>query len=204
MLFNDSYLTIEKKSEGVFRDRGSKFIGLAFPVSEEGEIKVILTQLKKEHTAANHFCYAYRLGPDKQNYRSNDDGEPSGSAGKPILGQIQSKDITDVLIVVVRYFGGTLLGVPGLIHAYKQAAIEALQVVPIIEKHIQYIYQAFFSFERINDIMRLLKENEAKIINQEFTETCKIEFQIKKKDANKLEQNFSKFFDVTLKSLKTI
>ena len=203
MLFNDSYFTIEKKIEGVFRDRGSKFIGLAFPVTTENEIKDILSQLKKEHPSANHFCYAYRLGVDKQNFRANDDGEPSGSAGKPILGQLQSKDLTNVLVVVVRYFGGTLLGVPGLINAYKQAAIEALQGASIIEKHIQYIYQAFFSFERMNDVMRLLKENEAKITNQDFTEICKIEFQIKKKDAEKLEKQFSKFFDIKLKSLKT-
>ena len=203
MLFNDSYFTIEKKAEGIFRDRGSKFIGIAFPVATENEIKDILSQLKKEHPSANHFCYAYRLGADKQNFRANDDGEPSGSAGKPILGQLQSKDLTNVLLVVVRYFGGTLLGVPGLINAYKQAAIEALQVVTIIEKHKQYVYCTFFSFERLNDVMRMLKENEAKIINQEFTETCKIEFQIKKKDAEKLEQQFSKFFDIKLKSLKT-
>jgi uncharacterized YigZ family protein len=203
MLFNDSFFTIEKKAEGVFKDRGSKFIGLVFPVITENEIKDILSELKKEHTSANHFCYAYRLGADKQNFRANDDGEPSGSAGKPILGQLQSKDLTNVLLVVVRYFGGTLLGVPGLINAYKQAAIEALQVATIIEKHIQYIYHAFFSFERMNDVMRLLKDNEAKIINQEFTETCKIEFQIKKKDAEKLEKQFAKFFDVKLKLLKT-
>lgn len=203
MLFNDSYFTIEKKAEGIFRDRGSKFIGIAFPVATENEIKDILSQLKKEHPSANHFCYAYRLGADKQNFRANDDGEPSGSAGKPILGQLQSKDLTNVLLVVVRYFGGTLLGVPGLINAYKHAAIEALQVAPIIEKHIQYVYCTFFSFERLNDVMRMLKENEAKIISQEFTETCKIEFQIKKKDAEKLEQQFSKFFDIKLKSLKT-
>jgi uncharacterized YigZ family protein len=203
MLFNDSFNTIEKKAEGIFRDRGSKFIGHAFPVTTENEIKDILVQLKKEHPSANHFCYAYRLGADKQNFRANDDGEPSGSAGKPILGQLQSKDLTNVLLVVVRYFGGTLLGVPGLINAYKQAAIEALQVVPIIEKHIQYLYQTSFSFERMNDVMRMLKENDAKIINQEFTENCKIEFQIKKKDAEKLEQQFSKFFDLKLKALKS-
>jgi len=203
MLFNDSYFTIEKKSEGVFRDRGSKFIGLAFPVTNENEIKDILSQLKKEHPSANHFCYAYRLGSDKLNFRANDDGEPSGSAGKPILGQLQSKDLTNVLLVVVRYFGGTLLGVPGLINAYKQAAIEALQVSAIIEKHIQCVYHAFFSFERMNYVMRLLKENEAKITNQEFTEICKIEFQIKKKDSERLEKQFSNFFDVKLKSIQT-
>jgi len=203
MLFNDSFFTIENKAEGVFRDRGSKFIGLAFPVTTENEIKNILSELKKEHPSANHFCYAYLLGADKQNFRANDDGEPSGSAGKPILGQLQSKDLTNVLLVVVRYFGGTLLGVLGLINAYKQASIEALQFAQIIEKHIQYNYHTFFSFERMNDVMRLLKENEAKIINQEFTETCKIEFQIKKKDAEKLEKQFAKFFDVKLKSLNT-
>lgn len=201
MLFSDSYLTIEKKSEGTFRDRGSKFIGLAFPVSTEKEVKEILTELKKNHPSANHYCFAYRLGADKQNYRANDDGEPAGSAGRPILGQLQSKDLTDVLIVVVRYFGGTLLGVPGLINAYKQAAVEAIKSSTIVEKHILFNYMLDFSFDRINYAMRLLKENECKIISQTFTETCQIQFKIRKKDITKLKQQCVKFFDVKLTQL---
>jgi len=196
MLFSDSYHTIEKPVEGIFRDRGSKFIGFAYPVTKESEIKDIILKLKKEHTGANHHCYAYRLGADKQNYRANDDGEPAGTAGKPILGQIQSKDLTNILIVVVRYFGGTLLGVPGLINAYKNGAIEALNNASIIETHIMYFYKVTFSFERMNDIMRILKENSCKIVQQDFAEDCTIEFSVKKSGSEKLEQQLTKIFDI--------
>ena len=136
MLFSDTYLTIEKKSETLYKDKGSKFLTFAFPVQNDQQIKEVLTQLKKEHPSANHHCYAYRLGADKLNFRANDDGEPSNTAGKPILGQIQSNDLTNILIVVVRYFGGTLLGVGGLIQAYKNSAAEVLKVSHIIEKFI--------------------------------------------------------------------
>ncbi|MBK6836500.1 MAG: YigZ family protein [Bacteroidetes bacterium] len=196
MLFSDSYHTIEKPVEGIFRDRGSKFIGFAYPVTKESEIKDIILKLKKEHTGANHHCYAYRLGADKQNYRANDDGEPAGTAGKPILGQIQSKDLTNILIVVVRYFAGTLLGVPGLINAYKNGAIEALYNATIIETHIMYFYKVSFSFERMNDIMRILKENSCKIVKQDFAEDCSIEFSVKKSGSEKLEQQLTKIFDI--------
>ena len=203
MLFSDSYLSIEKPAEGVFKDRGSKFIGFAYPISKEEEIKEIIRNLKKEHPGANHHCYAYRLGADKQNYRSNDDGEPAGSAGKPILGQIQSKDLTNILIVVVRYFGGTLLGVPGLINAYKNAAIEALNKAHIIETHIMFHYKVDFAFERMNDVMRILKENHCKIIHQNFLDTCTIEFSVKKINSEKLEQQLKNFFDITFVFLKS-
>lgn len=196
MLFSDSYFTIDKPVEGIFRDRGSKFIGFAYPVTKESEIKDIILKLKKEHTGANHHCYAYRLGADKQNYRANDDGEPAGTAGKPILGQLQSKDLTNILIVVVRYFGGTLLGVPGLINAYKNGAIEALNNATIIETHIMYLYKVSFSFERMNDIMRILKENSCKIVKQDFAEDCSIEFSVKKIGSEKLEQQLTKIFDI--------
>ena len=197
MLFSNSYLSIEKPAEGTYRDRGSKFIGFAYPVSKESEIKEIIHYLKKEHTAANHHCYAYRLGANKQNYRANDDGEPSGTAGKPILAQIQSKELTNVLVVVVRYFGGTLLGVTGLINAYKNAAIEALNKAHIIEIHIMYHYKVHFSFERMNDVMRLLKENNCKIIHQDFLDTYTVVFSVKKNSSEKLEQQLKKFFDIT-------
>lgn len=200
MLFSDTYYTIEKECEALFKDRGSKFIAFAFPVQNEAVIKEKLTALKKLHPSANHHCYAYRLGADKQNYRSNDDGEPAGTAGKPILGQIQSKDLTDILIVVVRYFGGTLLGVGGLINAYRSAAAEVIGTAAIIEKHIQFVYKASFTFERTNDIMRLLKENEAKLRNQEYTDTaCEFEFSVRKQNADKLEDQFRQLFDVKLK-----
>lgn len=203
MLFSDTYFTIEKPAEALFRDRGSKFIGLIYPVSSEAEIKEIIQKLKKEHGGANHHCYAYRLGADKQNYRTNDDGEPAETAGKPIFGQIQSKDLTDILIVVVRYFGGTLLGVPGLINAYKNAAAEAIAVSSIIEKHITFVYKVEFSFERMNDIMRILKENNCKVIKQDFVELNTIEFSIRKQSSEKIEQQLTALFDVKYNYLRT-
>ena len=144
MLFEDTYLTIKEPSEGLFKDKGSKFSSFAFPASSEEDVKKFLAELKKQHPSANHHCYAFRLGADKQAYRANDDGEPSNTAGKPILGQIQSKDLTNILIVVVRYFGGTLLGVSGLINAYKLAAAEAIQNATIIEKTVDDIYEIKF------------------------------------------------------------
>ena len=130
----DNYLSIEKRSEGIYKDRGSKFLAFAFPVYQEDEIKDILAELRKEYHDARHHCYAYRLGASKEIYRVNDDGEPSSSAGKPIFGQIQSNDLSNILIVVVRYFGGTLLGVGGLINAYRSAAADALINASIIER----------------------------------------------------------------------
>jgi uncharacterized YigZ family protein len=196
MLFSDSYFSIEKEAQALFREKGSKFIALAYPVKNEAEIKERLAALKKEHPSANHHCYAYRLGADKQNFRSNDDGEPAGTAGKPILGQIQSKDLTDILIVVVRYFGGTLLGVSGLINAYKNAASEAIAASVIVEKHIRFVYKVNFSFERMNDIMRILKENQAKVIKQDAMESCEIEFAVRKQNSEKLEEHLRLLFDV--------
>lgn len=203
MLFSDTYYTIEAPAEAIFRDRGSKFIGLIYPVKTESEIKEILQNLKKEHFGANHHCYAYRLGADKQNFRANDDGEPSGSAGRPILNQIQSKDLTDVLIVVVRYFGGTLLGVPGLINAYKNAAQEAINASRILEKHIRAVYLAQLQFERTNDIMRILKDNDAKVLEQNYTEnSCEFVFSVRKQNTDKLEDQLRLLFDVSFKFVR--
>ena len=141
MLFEDTYKTIENKSEGVFKDRGSKFIALAYPIGSENEAKKILADVRKEYHDACHHCYAYRIGADKQQFRSSDDGEPSGTAGKPIFNQIQSKDLTNIFIVVVRYFGGTLLGVPGLINAYKSATLDALNNAVSVIRTINDVYE---------------------------------------------------------------
>ncbi|MBL7932384.1 MAG: YigZ family protein, partial [Bacteroidia bacterium] len=141
MLFSDSYLTIDQTYEAVVREKGSRFLAYAFPVLSEAEIKAKLNSLRKEHPTANHHCYAWRLGADKLAFRTNDDGEPSNTAGKPIFSQIQSRDLTNILIVVVRYFGGTLLGVSGLISAYKAAASEVLQQAKIEEKFIMFEYR---------------------------------------------------------------
>lgn len=192
MLFSDTYLTIEKKAEIIFKDKGSKFLAFAFPVENDTQIKEILLALKKEHPNANHHCYAYRLGADKLNYRANDDGEPSNTAGKPILGQIQSNDLTNILIVVVRYFGGTLLGVSGLIHAYKTSAAEAIKETKIVEKFISFNYTINFPFEHLNDVMKLLKQMDCKIMAQQFDNDCEISFSIRKANSEACEEKLKK------------
>lgn len=198
MLFSDTYLTIEQPVEALFKDKGSKFIGLAYPVQNEQQVKEILQGLKKEHHTANHHCYAYRLGADKLTFRANDDGEPSNTAGRPILGQIQSNDLTDILIVVVRYFGGTLLGVSGLIHAYKTTAAEAIRLSKIVEKQILFSYTIHFPFEQLNDVMKILKQSEVKITAQEFDNNCKVSFNIRKASSEACEEKLKKMEGLTL------
>lgn len=198
MLFSDTYLTIEKPTEAIFKDKGSKFLAFAFPVENDAQIKEILLQLKKEHPTANHHCYAYRLGADKLNYRANDDGEPNNTAGKPILGQIQSNDLTNVLIVVVRYFGGTLLGVSGLINAYKTSAAEVIKECKIIEKFISFNYTINFPFEHLNDVMKLLKQTDCKISAQQFDNDCEISFSIRKANAEACEEKLKKLSGLKL------
>lgn len=192
MLFSDTYLTIDKPVEIIYKDKGSKFITYAYHVTNEQQIKDILTQLKKEHHTANHHCYAYRLGPDKQVYRANDDGEPNNTAGKPILGQIQSADLTDVFIVVVRYFGGTLLGVSGLINAYKTSAAEVIKAATIVEKQIMFYYTVSFPFEQMNEVMKILKQSDCKINNQLFDNDCQIEFTVRKANSEACEEKLKK------------
>jgi uncharacterized YigZ family protein len=166
-MFDDTYKTISAPSTGIFKDKGSKFIAYIYPVNSEAEIKEIIISLKKEHHSARHYCYAYCLLPDKSIYRSNDDGEPSGTAGKPILGQIKSSDLTDILVVVVRYFGGTLLGVSGLIKAYKSATWDAINNSEIIVKSINEIIEISCSYELLNDVMHIVKQERLHIIRQE-------------------------------------
>jgi len=204
MLFSDSYFTIKAPAEGVFRDRGSKFLAYAYPVISEQEIKEKLVALQKEHPSANHHCYAWRLGPDAQAFRANDDGEPSNSAGKPILGQIQAKDLTNILIVVVRYFGGTLLGVSGLVNAYKEAAANALLNSEIEEKFILFEYKIEFSFEDMNLVMKVLKETDSKVISQNYNETNSIIFRTKKQNSEKLEESIKTLYRTKLHYLKTL
>ncbi len=192
MLFSDTYLTIEKPTEAIFKDKGSKFLAFAYPVENDQQIKEILNQLKKEHHTANHHCYAYRLGADKMNFRANDDGEPNNTAGKPILGQIQSNDLTNILIVVVRYFGGTLLGVSGLINAYKNSAADVIKASVIIEKQILFNYTIQFYFEHLNDVMKLLKQLDCKITSQQFDNNCEISFSIRKANSEQCEEKLKK------------
>lgn len=174
------FFTIDKISVAEYKDRGSRFIAYAFPISTNTEFKNKLNELKKEHPKAVHHCFAYRIGTTKDNFRSNDDGEPSGSAGKPILGQIDSKNLTNVAVVVVRYFGGTLLGVPGLINAYKTAAALALQTVPIIQKPVTLKYSIQFSYEMLHEIMKILKKAEGEVLEQDLGLFAKIDFTVPK------------------------
>ena len=168
------YETIAQASTAEFRDRGSKFIAYAYPIESIDEFKKLLQALKKEHPKAVHHCFAYRIGTDGNVFRVSDDGEPSGTAGKPIMGQIDSKQMTNILVVVVRYFGGTLLGVPGLINAYKTVTSLALQVTPIIRKPIEKKYLIEFDYTRINEVMTLLKQFSCTIISQEMQLFCRI------------------------------
>lgn len=186
MLFEDTYKTIATSSEGIFRDKGSKFIGYAYPFTREEDVKKILFDLKKEHPKARHHCYAWRLGPDRSVFRVNDDGEPSGTAGRPILNILLSKDITNVLVVVVRYFGGTLLGVPGLINAYKQATEEAIKANTIIEKTINDVYALSFEYLQLNEVMKVIKEENLIPENQFFDLNCSMEISIRKSELNKV------------------
>lgn len=168
------YFTIEKPSVAEFKDRGSKFLAYAFPISTADGFKKQLKQLKEEHPKAAHHCFAYRLGIDKNNFRSGDDGEPSGSAGKPILGQIDSKELTNVAVVVVRYFGGTLLGVPGLINAYKTSTSLALQLTPIIQKPVLVQYEMQFDYTLMNEVMMVVKRFQCVILQNEMQLFCRM------------------------------
>jgi len=178
----DFYFTIEKESSAEFKERGSRFIANAFPVLNAIEFKTRLKQLKEEHPKAVHHCFAYRIGNDGNNFRSSDDGEPSGSAGRPILGQIDSKELTNIAIVITRYFGGILLGVPGLINAYKTAASFALQSVPVIRKPvlINCIFQ--FNYTIMNEVMRIVKKYNCAVLHQEMQLFCRMEIGIPKSD----------------------
>lgn len=168
------YKTIEAPTTGEFRDRGSKFFAFAYPVSTVDEIKGKVKELKKEHPKAVHHCVAYRLGTDGNIYKAADDGEPSGSAGKPMLGQIDSAELTNVLVVVVRYFGGSLLGVPGLINAYKTATAEALQAATIIEKWIEKKVELDFDYPLMGEVLYILKQGEATIYKQDLQLFCNV------------------------------
>ena len=185
MLFDDTYLTIEKPSEAIFRDRGSKFLAFAYPINSEADIKTILTTLKTEHPKANHHCWAMRLGIDRSVFRVNDDGEPSGTAGRPILNTLLSRNITNVLVVIVRYFGGTLLGVPGLINAYKTATEDALNAAIIIEKTLDDSYIISFDYQQMNDIMKIIKEDNLTILEQQFDNDCMVKIAIRKMQVNR-------------------
>jgi len=195
----DTYLSIEKATEGIYKEKGSKFIALAFPVKDEEDIKEHLESIKKKYYDARHHCYAYRLGKDGEVFRANDDGEPNHSAGDPILGQIRSANITNALVVVVRYFGGTKLGVGGLINAYKTAAAEAIANAKIVTGTLINMIEIRFDYLHMNDVMKLIKDYEAEVKDQNFDITCSIIISIRSSLAEELFARLNSSEQVTAK-----
>lgn len=196
----DTYKTILKPSkETLFKDRGSKFYGYAFPVINEDQVKNCLEELKKQHHTARHFCYAWQLGKSYERYRVNDDGEPSNSAGQPIYGQLQAFDVTNILVVCVRYFGGTKLGVGGLIQAYKTSTQLALETSEILTKTIDMEFKLLFEYPEMNIVMRLIKDNNLKIVHQKMELTCEIMISVRQKEANRIFSLFNKTYKVLIK-----
>jgi uncharacterized YigZ family protein len=186
MLFEDTYYTIQDPSEGIYRDKGSRFLAYLYPIASDSQIKEVIAGLKAEHPKASHYCWALRLSTDKTIFRLSDDGEPSGTAGRPILNTLLSNEITNVLAIVVRYFGGTLLGVPGLINAYKSATIDAISNATIINKTINSVFRINFKHSQMNDVMKIIKEEDLKIQNQNFDINCSFLLEIRQSQVNKV------------------
>lgn len=203
-LFEDTYSTIEEPSEGIFRDKGSKFIAYSYPFKDESNLKDILVHLKSIHPKARHYCWAYRLSPDRTVYRVNDDGEPSGTAGRPILNVLLSRDVTNILVVVVRYFGGTLLGVPGLINAYKLSTQEALDAATIVEKTVNDVYSIEFEYIQMNDVMRIIKDENIIVLSQHFDNNCVINIEIRKMQVNKVITKLNNIEGLKTKYISTL
>jgi len=204
MLIEDSYKEIVLSTQGLYKSKGSKFIAHAYHVITEEEVKRYLEDLRKTYYDARHHCYAYVLHPDKSEYRINDDGEPSGSAGRPIYGQIQSFDLTNILIVVIRYFGGTKLGIPGLIEAYRESAKEAIQTNKIQELFVQDVYLVHFQYPDMNIVMRILKDEDIKPMDQDFGIDCKLHFSVRKRESERVFEKFNLIHTLSIKYVKTI
>ena len=204
MMFEDSYKVVTTPGEGLYKEKGSKFFAEAFPVHSEAEVKAKVAEIKKKYFDAKHHCYAFIIGPDKSCYRSSDDGEPSGTAGKPILNQILSKDLTDVCVAVTRYFGGQLLGVPGLINAYKTSAREALDNCGVMETTVDEVYSVSFGYPLLNEVMRILKEENLEQRNTKFELDCYLEIAVRKSISNKIVDKLDRIYGVEVNYLKTI
>ena len=197
----DSYLTIAEPVEAIYKERSSKFLAYAYPVESEEEVKLHLDRLRKEFFDATHHCYAYRLGADGEHFRANDDGEPSGTAGKPILGQLLSAQLTNCLVVVVRYFGGTKLGVSGLIQAYKESTAEVIAASQIVEKTVDCLFEVQFPYIAMNGVQRVVKEVAPRIDRQEFDNLCTMTLRIRKNEAPILESKLRKVEGVSVEVL---
>jgi len=199
----DTYKTIDTPgNEVLFKDKNSKFFGYTFPINSEEEAKKYIEDVKKQHHSARHWCYAWQIDPENSKYRVNDDGEPSNSAGQPIYGQILSFNTTNILVVVVRYFGGVKLGVGGLINAYKTTAQLALEASNIIEKTINVDFVISFEYKDMNKVMRIIKENKIKITKQELNLDCKLFISVRKKNVDKIKKVFSPLYEITIKKLE--
>jgi uncharacterized YigZ family protein len=198
----DTYKTLDESVENIlFKEKNSKFFGYAFPVTSEIEVKTYLENLKTEHFSARHWCYAYQIGTEVIKFRANDDGEPSNSAGMPIYGQIQSFDITNVLVVVIRYFGGVKLGVGGLISAYKTTAQLTLDEANIIEKTIDKYFKITFDYKNMNKVMRIIKEKNIQIVYQKMELNCEIQIATRKKNAKEIVAIFTALFEIEIEEL---
>ncbi len=197
----DTYLTLGAPATAALRERSSKFLSFAWPVQDEEQIRGHLEALRKEYYDATHHCYAWRLGPQGERFRANDDGEPSGTAGRPILGQMLSREVTDCLVVVVRYFGGTKLGVPGLIAAYKESAAAALDVAQIVERTVDRRVEIEFSYLVMNDVMRVVKEEQPRIEAQEFDNLCRMRVAVRESGWEALVRKLEKIEGVNIEEI---
>lgn len=203
MLLTDTYQTIVAPSAGVYKEKGSKFLAFTEPVRTEEAAKAVLEKYRKQYFDARHHCFAWAIGPARESQRTNDDGEPSGTAGRPIFGQILSFDLTDVIVIVVRYFGGTKLGVSGLITAYKTAAREALGSANIITKTVNVIYQAEFAYTETNEVMRVIKEFQVEVVESGYTENCQMTLSVRKSDADRFKKQFVLMNNFNIRYLRT-
>jgi len=200
---SDLYITIAARTTGEFKDRGSKFHAYAYAVYSREDIKNCLEEVRQIHPKARHHCFSWRLGTDGMQYRANDDGEPSGTAGRPILGQIDSFGLTNVLVIVVRYFGGTKLGVPGLINAYKRSTIDALEQAETIEKTVDNVYQLNFGYEIMSDVMNFVKKAKLNVIKQEFEAAGLIEFALRQSETDNILEQIKKIDGLKCDFLRT-
>ncbi len=196
---SDTYKTIIAPTEGIYKEKGSKFLSFAIPVNSADEVKDIVKNYRKEYYDSRHVCYAYMLGADRKEFRANDDGEPSGTAGRPILGQINSRELTNILVIVVRYFGGILLGTGGLVVAYKEATTDALDQAEVIEKTVDESISIIFDYVLMNEVMRIIKDTNAQISSQSFENQCEMQLSIRKQDANILSSKLAKIYGLQIK-----
>ena len=196
---SDTYKTIIAPTEGIYKEKGSKFLSFAIPVSNADEVKEIVKNYRKEYYDSRHVCYAYMLGAERKEFRANDDGEPSGTAGRPILGQINSRELTNILVIVVRYFGGILLGTGGLVVAYKEATTDALDQAEVIEKTVDETISIVFDYVLMNEVMRIIKDTNAQISSQNFEDQCAMQLSIRKQDAGLLSAKLAKIFGLQIK-----